>query len=364
LYDEQILYFNFGTDSEKWRWLYDIETIAELQHTDNVVEMLLFEIRKLQPSTLETLKLASCIGSTFDVAKLSIISETDEPRIFLALSPAIYQGYIQPVYESGTTNEYRFLHDRVREGFYQLVTQSERPHLHYRIGTLLKSHSDGTLDNSQLIFQIALHLSLGNQLILEPNEQLESIQLYIKAATLSQLSGAHRQALDLAFSGLELLSKLEPDNYWNRYDEAIALKRITLENRYLCSQFEESEKDFQEILQHARTLLERVKVRRLLLALYTTLGDYENSLSQGISIMEDCGEKFEMTHTPFSDKLEDELLKNLPNRDPNYFLSLPLTNDPILHELQSTVVELMPVAYFVGNIELYYSIAVRAAKRR
>ncbi len=65
---EEIISYQKGRPTDSGRWVWNLEKIKNTNISDNVVELLVNRIKKLPPRTQETLKLASCIGSNFDLA--------------------------------------------------------------------------------------------------------------------------------------------------------------------------------------------------------------------------------------------------------------------------------------------------------
>ena len=78
IYQERFsLIYNFELNI--WQW--DIDKIERMNNTDNVVDLMIHNIQKLSPKALKLLTLASCIGNTFDVQTLAIISENTPLQI-------------------------------------------------------------------------------------------------------------------------------------------------------------------------------------------------------------------------------------------------------------------------------------------
>lgn len=69
LYEEGLLSFNF--DGRRWQW--DLDTIHNVDITDNVVDLMVRKIRKYPDTTQHALRLAACIGNQFDLRTLSTI---------------------------------------------------------------------------------------------------------------------------------------------------------------------------------------------------------------------------------------------------------------------------------------------------
>ena len=74
LNEEKLLTFDLAR--QKWQW--DMATLQRMKITDNVVELLSNNVRKLPMATQEALKLTACIGNKFDRKTLAIISQESE----------------------------------------------------------------------------------------------------------------------------------------------------------------------------------------------------------------------------------------------------------------------------------------------
>ena len=80
LYQENFLVFQFPQslinteNNQKCYWKWDIEEIKRVSITDNVVELMVSKIEKLEAKTQNILKLAACIGNQFNLEILSIIN--------------------------------------------------------------------------------------------------------------------------------------------------------------------------------------------------------------------------------------------------------------------------------------------------
>ena len=71
LYQDNLLVF----DWQKGSWQWDLTKIEERGITDNVVELMIGKLKKLPELTQQVLRLAACVGNSFDLNTLSIINE-------------------------------------------------------------------------------------------------------------------------------------------------------------------------------------------------------------------------------------------------------------------------------------------------
>jgi predicted ATPase len=93
LHEDGIIEFNF----EARYWQCDIARVRTLALTDDVVEFMAIQLRKLPSRTQEVLKLAACIGNQFDLATLAIVDENSPTETATALWKALQEGLILPV---------------------------------------------------------------------------------------------------------------------------------------------------------------------------------------------------------------------------------------------------------------------------
>ena len=101
------------------------------------------------------MSLAACIGNTFDLESLELISGAGSGEIDENLLPALETGLIlgfsqapEPDHPtagaSAEGGSFKFLHDRVQQAAYALIAQKEKQPVHLQIGqTLLKQYALG-----------------------------------------------------------------------------------------------------------------------------------------------------------------------------------------------------------------------------
>ena len=67
---------------------------------DNIKELMEWKLKKLPEETLQTLRLAACLGSPFDLNTLAVIDKKSASEIFEHLRPAIAEGFVEPAGDS------------------------------------------------------------------------------------------------------------------------------------------------------------------------------------------------------------------------------------------------------------------------
>ncbi len=146
LHIENLIYF----DQAIGQWQWDIEHIQKHDMTTNVVELLATRVQRMPQQTQEIVKLAACIGNTFNLETLSVVSETSPRQTALDLREAIFEGLIFPITDTyklaelevdgldgAAQTEYKFAHDRIQQAAYWLIPEEDRQAVHWRVGQLL-----------------------------------------------------------------------------------------------------------------------------------------------------------------------------------------------------------------------------------
>ncbi|MGH8000699.1 MAG: ATP-binding protein, partial [Brasilonema sp.] len=150
LYYEGIIQFNFDIG----HWQCDLAKVKALALTDDVVEFMVLKMEKLPKHTKKVLKLAACIGNSFDLKTLSIVYQKSVVDTAGDLWTALVEGLVLLEVDvdndkllltknssSGVISskepkklpdansklpQYKFVHDRVRQAAYSLIPESKK----------------------------------------------------------------------------------------------------------------------------------------------------------------------------------------------------------------------------------------------
>ncbi|GET43631.1 ATP-binding protein [Microseira wollei] len=126
--------------------------------TENVIEMLA-GIKKLPEEMQQVLKLAACIGNSFDLGTLAVISEKSPEKVAANLREAVSQDF---VISTSSSTAYKFVHDRIQQAAYFLIPETQTKAIHWKIGQLLL-HTPKEAQEDK-IFEIVNQLNQGIEL--------------------------------------------------------------------------------------------------------------------------------------------------------------------------------------------------------
>src|SRR5262249_14175546 len=156
-------------DGGAGRWTWDMTAVRGALVGENVVDFMVASLRRLPDRTQHALRLAACIGSTFDLQTLTTIAGRTSSEVADDLQDALTREMVVPLTESykfagldqaDANAAYRFQHDRVQQAAYELIDPAERDQVHVSIGRLMREH--GTADEIEdRLIDIVGHLNAG-----------------------------------------------------------------------------------------------------------------------------------------------------------------------------------------------------------
>ena len=300
--------FNTNTSNEISYWHWNIEQIKQLGITDNVVELMTKKIEKLDGETKNVLKLAACIGHQFDLEILSIINQKSKISTARELQPALQEGLIVPLskeynipllwnQEEIVTDIseisdrftpklpesiiYKFLHDRVQQAAYVLISEDKKKEFHLKIGKqLLENTQEDELTEN--ILNIVNQLNIGIELITHQPDRDRLAQLNLIASQKAKTSGAYAPALRYLEVALELLA---PDSWVNEYDLTLEVYTEIVDALYLNTQYEQAEKLSIIVLEKVQKVLDKVKIYELKIQSYCAQLQLQLALDTAIDIL-------------------------------------------------------------------------------
>lgn len=334
IYTEKLLVFNRDRHSAtnpqnfsgNWQW--NLQKINRIGSTDNMVKFMMGKMQKLPQSTQTVLSLAACIGTEFDLNNISTICKKSPAELVDHLTPAIDTGLIIPLSELNEqlfNQDYKFGHDRIQQGAYALIDESQKPLTHLKIGRLLRKNTNLN-DSPEKIFKIVDHLNMARQLISDRDQRDEIARLNLLAGEKAKIANAYEAALKYLTIGQELLA----DESWQtNYDLILALYSKAAEVAYLSGNFEQMEYFASVVMKQAKTLLDRVKVYQVKLEAYQSQNQDLAAIQMALPLLENL--EFTLPESPQLLDIKQELAKTqtaLADKQIEDLIDLPLMSNP------------------------------------
>ena len=321
---DTLITFNYETHS--WEW--DVQQIQDRAITDNVVELMTQRVKKLPSKTQQVLCLAACIGTTFDLKTLTTVAKKTKTVLAKALAFAVRAGLIWATSEPDETlivQKYKFLHDRVQQAAYELMSSLEKQQRHLEIGQLLRRKTPIEQLDSRL-FDIVDHLNLGISQSNSKPLRLDLANLNLAAARKSKESTAYKAARNYLEKGIGCLSQ---DAWKAYYSLTLSLYQEQAEVEYLLGDFEQSRQATDVILANATTTLDKAEAYSLLVVQSTIRTDYVQALENGREALALFDIKFPKDN--FEDAFTasyEQLQKRLGDRPLSSLIDLPKISQP------------------------------------
>ncbi|MCT7960115.1 PAS domain S-box protein [Laspinema sp. D1] len=290
LEQDQLLKFNW--DKGSWDW--QISQIEKIEITENVVELMVSKIQKLQPRTQMVLKLAACIGNCFDMEMLSIVNERSPHLTSRDLWEAIQEELILPlakthilsrVREPGNGEKvcYQFLHDRVQQAAYSLIPEDRKKETHWQIAYLLLSNTrPETIEES--IFEIVNHLNYSCDLITSSEQKNKLVKLNLRAGQKALSANAYELADTYFQIGLRLLGQ---DSWETDYPTTLRLHIQGAYAAYINTDFDRMEELVKNGLIQAQSTLDQLNFYEIRIKAYS-------SCSQQLKALENTQKALEL----------------------------------------------------------------------
>ncbi|MEG3861569.1 trifunctional serine/threonine-protein kinase/ATP-binding protein/sensor histidine kinase [Microcoleus sp. herbarium12] len=306
-------------------WYWNIEQIQEMRITDNVVELMIDNIQKLSPNTQEMLKLAACIGNKFDLETLSVVREKSLASAANDLWEALQSGLILPVNNGykiplalaasteltdnvsrDFTNElslpvadaaiasYQFLHERVQQAAYALISPYDKQKNHLNIGRFLLGNAPSEKLEDR-VFDIVNQLNAARQIISSDLEKFRLCQLNLIAGCKAKATAGYELAVKYLTAGIELL----PAESWQTdYDLTLALYESAAEAAYLNTDFEQMEIWAESVLQHAKNELDKIKIFEIKIIACAMQTQLQKAVKIGLEALKMLGINFPQSPIP------------------------------------------------------------------
>ncbi|RKZ89883.1 MAG: hypothetical protein DRR19_11005, partial [Candidatus Parabeggiatoa sp. nov. 1] len=391
LYEENLLKFVSATGSKNGGWQWDTSQIEKINITDNVVELMIGKLKKLPEVTQYVLRFAACIGNRFDLNVLSLIYEKSASQTYQDIMPAMREGLIlkdkpadiqgtgfsgifrglkiPPPLSKGKTSPFdfgvqgdifcsnpltvqhslfHFLHDRVQQAAYALMSVEQKKLVHLQIGIFMLEKAADEAEREEKIFDIVDHLNVGSDWFTSPNERNELARLNLKAGNKARAATAYELALKYLRMGMVFLT----DNSWQvAYDLTFDLSMACAKCEYLNGALAESEQLFNLILQNASTKLEKGQVYREKIILYRSMGKHKDVLALGTAALQLFGiqipDNEDDLQIAVAQEREQERF-NLKNRSIADLIHLPEITDAEQQAIVKLLANVTPSAYYVN----------------
>ncbi|HEX5748825.1 MAG TPA: AAA family ATPase [Archangium sp.] len=323
-----------------WRW--DAEGVRSRGYSDNIVDFMARNLHQLPASTQHLLPLAACVGNSFPLGMLALVSGLETGEVERGLEPALQEGLVV----RSASEQYRFLHDRIQQAAHALIPEGERKAHHLRIGRLLLEHLSPE-EVREKLFEIVSQLNTGVELISDPEERHRLARLNAEAGWKAQASSAH----DSAAAYLSLAFTLIPGDPWET-DPALAFK-VQFDqagSELVSGNFAQTLRLLEGLRARARRRVDIAAVYGLRHELHLIAGELQASVTCLLECLALLGMPMD-PHPSWEEALaaREEVQALLGARSIESLVELPLMTDADMKPVMSVLARLFPSAYLTDN---------------
>jgi len=335
----------------RWRW-----SEAQLHGervADNVVELMLEQLRRLPPATGAMLTSAAFLGSRFMLAQLAIACQASESVVVRTLGPALEAGLLVPQDASykwisvldaaesqGLQVEFAFVHDRVQEAAYLLAAAEERPALHLRIGRLLR---DQTADGVAPDFAVVNHLNQGRALMHATQERAQLAGFNSAASRLACDAASFDLAADYAAHAIAL----HGESQWQTAPaEALDLHVHAARMASLKGDAAAMDQLIASALPHVGAAAARARLLDVRIESFYTSGRLDETLELGLAVLRLLGVEPPAATTPAETAaLVAALKEEISAIGFDVLASQPALTDPLCLQQLNVIAKMTAAAY-------------------
>ena len=274
-------------DQGALRWTWDVASIASLNITDNVVELVAAQLGRLPDDTRVAVQSAACVGGRFDLAMLSAATGRTADDLRAALWPAVEAGLLNPRGDAQESS-YAFVHDRVRQAAYDALDDAARAKAHLEIGRSLLART-ASEQREERVFEIVNQLDMAAHLIDDAGERRALADLNLSAGRRAAASAAYEPACRYLSTGRSLLG----EQAWSeRYDLTLALQSALSEAAYLSGALDDADRVTDDVVAHARTALDAFTARDTRVMVAYARDRQDLVLQHGLEALRELGVRF------------------------------------------------------------------------
>jgi PAS domain S-box-containing protein len=340
LAEEKML--TFDHDAAFWRW--DLSRIHAKGYTDNVVDLMIKKLIRLPSQTQTALQQMACLGNIAETTILSIVLEMSQQQVNTALWESVRQGLVEQL-----DGAYKFIHDRVQEAAYSLISEASRPEAHLRIGRLLVAHTSPE-KREETVFDIVNQLNRGAALISSREERERLAELNLSAGKRAKGSTAYASALRYLIAGAALLG----DDGWESCRDLIfALDLERVECEFLTGELDAADARLTALSNRMADTVERAAIACLHMDVRMTLDQSSRAVAVALDYLRHVG--IDWSPHPSADQARHEyeqIWSRLGSRAIEDVINLQLMSDPESLATVNVLTKVVPSAFFTDpNLE-------------
>jgi len=323
-------------------WRFDAEAIRAKDYSDNVVDFMVSRLRQLPTPTQHLLQLAACVGNTFPLQLLVIISGLSPRDVTPILEQALQEGMLV----RAGAEQFRFLHDRIQQAAYALISEPERKAVHLRIGRMQLARLPAE-ELREKVFEVVAQLNAGAELIDDAQERHRVARLNAEAGWKASASTAFHSAATYFQQAFALI----PGDPWQTDRElAFKLELDRASSEFMSGNAAETRRVVEALQARAVSPADMAAVYRLKSDVHLASNEIDQALACLLEALAKLG--MPLPPRPTWDEVvaaNDEVSALLEGRPIESLVELPLMTEPQTQAIMRVLAALFTPAYFTDK---------------
>jgi predicted ATPase/signal transduction histidine kinase/tRNA A-37 threonylcarbamoyl transferase component Bud32 len=251
-------------------WEEDWEVLSKWPVSSTMLNIILKRTENLTPEQNELLCKGAVIGREFAIELLYPLTDFSQATVVTLIDEFIAKQLLE---RSSNRGKVMFVHDQIRDAFYQQLTETERRQIHLQIAGAIEK-MNGNLD--EVIFDLAHHYAEGG-------DREKMLQFMLPAADKAKKSYANEAAIKYYKTAIDILeSKDWRNSEWFQAKENLAEVCLTI------GKFEEAVTISKQLLPLATGALAKARIYKKMGVAFFKKGDWvqcEDSLARGLELL-------------------------------------------------------------------------------
>ena len=328
-------------DQDTAAWIWDLDRIRGKRYSDNVVDLMLGKLRRLPQHTQTALQQLASLGNIVEIAAMNMVFGQSEEEMHTALLDSVRTGLLLRM-----DGAYAFLHDRIQEAAYALISESERAEVHLQIGRVLLTSMTAD-DLAEHLFDVANQLNRAATLLIDHDEKVKVAAVDLRVGRKAKASAAYASAREYFAAGMGFL---EETDWSSQYELTFSLWLERAECELLCGNSEKAGQLIEQLLLRAASKVDEAAVYCLKVQLQIMKSEYQQAVTTALTGLSGFG--IDMPAHPIEEQVQSDyeaVWQTLNARPIESLIDLPLMTDPELQAAMQMLSVLIPCAYFTDQ---------------
>jgi serine phosphatase RsbU (regulator of sigma subunit)/tetratricopeptide (TPR) repeat protein len=335
LYQQRLFQFS----QARWNW--SLSAIEHVEITDNVVDFMTQQLQRTNKEVRDILTYGACLGAQFSSHVVNVVTSQEESDVQNCLHQAVREGFL--LNQDG--QQFKFVHDRIQQAAYGLLSEQERATLHYAIAKHMRDA------HWQDVFELTSQWNRAESVVSNKDAGY-MVSLNLQAGKQALESGAAQPAYNFAEIGLRWLKN-------EHVQERYSLEVLKIDALVVLSRFAEAKTILKSLRSQETDTFHLFPIYRRLVGIGMMEGD-ASVLDYSPDIFHLFGES--ITYNPEPSQVHEQLTVLLQKIQPlgwEQFLCMPSTVDPLFCAFSEVLINVATAAFmfrplFLVSINVFY----------